>query len=289
MERTGRSAPTGCYKCGRPGHWSRDCPSVSVQNPSSGNPHPSRASTSTSRAPFAAYVWNLEKKSASKQKKLPKSKPKLTSQLLVSEDGIGYVLRHFPQNFKYHGRGHEVSDLANLIGMYREWHSHLLPYCSFDQFVHKVEKVATTNQVKRCIRELKDRVAHGGDPSKIHLPLTEDDVNNDQAHSKTLDMNEWNEHEKDFPSKNHGGDDLQDYILNEIFEKAMENQLPNFHNDKVAPPPVSVEATPNQSSGIVSSLSTENRIKEEDKARMEANRLKALERAAARAGTLKAT
>lgn len=42
----------------------------------------------------------------------------------------------------------KVSDLGNLIGMYREWHSHLLPYYSFDQFVHKVENVAATNQVK---------------------------------------------------------------------------------------------------------------------------------------------
>lgn len=42
----------------------------------------------------------------------------------------------------------QVSDLGNLIGLYSEWHSHLLPYYSFDQFVHKVEKVGTTKRVK---------------------------------------------------------------------------------------------------------------------------------------------
>ena len=42
----------------------------------------------------------------------------------------------------------QVSDLGNLIGMYSEWHSHLLPYYSFNQFVDKVEKVGTTKRVK---------------------------------------------------------------------------------------------------------------------------------------------
>ncbi|KAK4775025.1 hypothetical protein SAY86_009960 [Trapa natans] len=290
METTGRGVPTGCYKCGRPGHWSRDCPSGPAQDPNSGNPHPASASASTFRGPFAASGGNLEEKSASKPKKLPKSRPKLTPQLLVSDDGLGYVLRHFPRNFKYRGRGHEVSDLSNLIGMYRQWHSHLLPYYSFDQFVHKVEKVAATNQVKRCVRELKDRVAHGGDPTKLHEPPTEDDIaNNDQA----MDMDQWNEHEKDSPSKNRTDDNIQDNLFNEIFEKAMEDQLPSFQNDKVTPAadptPVSVEKAPNQSTGIDSSLSTQNHLSEDQKARMEANRVKALERAAARARTSKPT
>ena len=32
--------------------------------------------------------------------------------------------------------------------MYGDWHSRLLPYYSFDQFVHKVEQVAATKRVK---------------------------------------------------------------------------------------------------------------------------------------------
>ena len=42
----------------------------------------------------------------------------------------------------------QVRDLENLIGLYSEWHSRLLPYYSFDQFVHKVEQVAATKRVK---------------------------------------------------------------------------------------------------------------------------------------------
>ena len=41
-----------------------------------------------------------------------------------------------------------MSDLGNLIGLYREWHKHLLPYYSFDQFVHKVDRVASSKRVK---------------------------------------------------------------------------------------------------------------------------------------------
>lgn len=42
----------------------------------------------------------------------------------------------------------QVTDLGNLIGLYAEWHSRLLPYFSFDQFVRKVERVGANNRVR---------------------------------------------------------------------------------------------------------------------------------------------
>ncbi|CAI9776913.1 unnamed protein product [Fraxinus pennsylvanica] len=62
----------------------------------------------------------------------------------------------------------QVNDLRHLLGLYAEWHSRLIPYYSFDQFVHNVEQVRTTNRVRRCIRELRGTVAHGEDPAKLH-------------------------------------------------------------------------------------------------------------------------
>ena len=42
----------------------------------------------------------------------------------------------------------QVDDLGKLLGLYAEWHSHLIPYYSFDQFVHKVEQVGCSKRVK---------------------------------------------------------------------------------------------------------------------------------------------
>lgn len=42
----------------------------------------------------------------------------------------------------------QVADLGHLLGLYAEWHAGLLPYYSFDQFIHKVEKLGGSKRVK---------------------------------------------------------------------------------------------------------------------------------------------
>ncbi|CAB4289498.1 unnamed protein product [Prunus armeniaca] len=70
----------------------------------------------------------------------------------------------------------EVRDLENLIGLYTEWHSRLLPYYSFDQFVHEMR----SNRLPPLDKKLRERVASGGDPTKLHEPAVEQGSPNDQ-------------------------------------------------------------------------------------------------------------
>ncbi|OVA01162.1 Replication fork protection component Swi3 [Macleaya cordata] len=234
-------------------------------------------------------------KTTEKPKKAPRTRPKLTPELLLSDNGLGYVLRHFPRSFKFRGRGHEVSDLGNLIGLYTQWHSRLLPYYSFDQFVQKVERVGATRRVRTCIRDLRERVANGGDPSKLHEPPVEhnepnfepEEANNLEAGPPSHDMG-------DPVLESHDNVDMQEEMLDEVYKEATAEPCESSQRPMPAEPQVlsesisSMSKSPNPVSDNGAGSSSIVQITDEQKARMEANRLKALERAAARASSSQA-
>ncbi|KAM3339046.1 TIMELESS-interacting protein [Capsicum galapagoense] len=279
----GSSAPTGCYKCGRPGHWSRDCPS----NPNSTD----KSNLNTTK--YGSKIGSDEGSGAgagdvgdggggaSKPKKIPRTMPKLTPDILLSDKGLGYVLRHFPRAFKYRCHGHEVADLGHLLGLYAEWHASLLPYYSFDQFIHKVEKLGGSKRVKVCMKGLRDKVADGVDPSKLYEP---------QVHEQQINRQEFKDSEPtDYPedvTQNPNPKDFQEIMLNDLWEKAIGEPSEPFHQKIVAADTSSaVKDTVNQAPDNASKSSGVIQISEEQRARMEANKLKALQRAAARKST----
>ncbi|KAL8519796.1 hypothetical protein ACS0TY_010653 [Phlomoides rotata] len=268
----GGAAPTGCFKCGRPGHWSRDCPSDPTTTTATATDHNTNPpfqtdsnsnSFSRSRPPLPTQK--------PKQKPPRRTRPKLTPDLLLSDAGIGRILRCFPSAFKCRGRGHEVNDLKHLLGLYAEWHSRLLPYYSFDQFVHKVEQIGSTKRVKFCLRSLQDRVAYGIDPTKLHEP---------QVEKNSIDEQDDAPGDVDIPTtfpennlQNEEENNVQEDITQDMWEKATEESCEG----------VKVGDTSNRGeSDDAAGNSNQNRMSEEERSRMEANRLRALERAAAR-------
>ncbi|KAL1565417.1 TIMELESS-interacting protein-like [Salvia divinorum] len=271
---SGGAAPTGCYKCGRPGHWSRDCPSdpnTSETNNNDNNNGNQRSdldpsSRSASRPPLPPQK--------PKQKPPRKVRPKLTPDLLLSDAGIGHILRYFPPALKCRGRGHEVDDLRHLLRMYADWHSRLLPYYNFEQFLDKVERVGSSKRVKVCLRDLRDKVSDGVDPTKLQEPQVQQDSVDEQDTTSGLGM------PSDIPENNmqtEDDNDFQEDMPQSIWEEAtQEPSQPAVADTSRAEevPSQTGEANPGNSNTYV--------MTEEQRVRMEANRLRALERAAAR-------
>ncbi|KAJ7518114.1 hypothetical protein O6H91_21G056400 [Diphasiastrum complanatum] len=299
MQSGSKSTPpvaTGCFKCGRTGHWSRDCPYSGPASSALPN-----SSTSKTDAPFfnssklgassSAPAAKLARTSKEPLPKLPRTRPKLTPELLLSNNGLGYVLERFPHMVKIRGPGHEVEDLKNLIEAYMHWHSHLLPYFTFDQFVEKVEKFSGAKRVRMCIREMREKVERG-EELKIENNQEKTPQEGIEYQVANLDVPQC---DIDMGSRETSGGEPQQGIpepdedlVEEFFKQATdESSLHTTGNMREEEEMAGVVQNdlPSKSSEqntVEEGLNAAQAINAENKSRMEANRLKALERAKAR-------
>ena len=153
----------GCYKCGKSGHWARDCTAplgdqlnrLHEAQPaaSSAGPQPLHSAENHPNA-----VREAPPVVAAATKRAPR--PKMTLELLQKDGGLNDVYYNFPSIFaqSYKGRGHEASDLRRLLEMYKRWQDRLFPHCEFDTFIAKVGELSHTSRLKHELQEKRANI-----------------------------------------------------------------------------------------------------------------------------------
>ena len=86
-----------------------------------------------------------------------RKRPKVTFDLLKQTAGLPDVYHNFPTLFRQHfkGPGHEVSDLRRLLEMYKRWQDRIFPHGEFDAFIASVEKLSSSNIVKKDVQDMR--------------------------------------------------------------------------------------------------------------------------------------
>lgn len=133
--------------------------------------------------------------------------------------------------------------------------------------------MGATKRVKVCLRDLHEKVANGVDPTKLQEPQVQQDSIDEQDAPNGLDMpSTFQENNMQTGDENN----FQEDMPQSIWEEATEEAAQPVHVE------VDTSRAEEEQNQILETNPGKNLMSDEQKARMEANRLRALEKAAAR-------
>ncbi|XP_072320746.1 TIMELESS-interacting protein [Eucyclogobius newberryi] len=98
-----------------------------------------------------------------KRKAVKRPQPKLDSNRLISNRGLP-ALRTLFNDVQFKGKGHEAEDLRLLMKRMENWAHRLFPKLQFEDFINKVERLGAKKEVQTCLKRIR-----------LDMPLTYDD------------------------------------------------------------------------------------------------------------------
>ena len=171
-----------CYKCGKTGHWSRDCTAPRASSWIPQQPRDASAGTAADgdaapRAPRAGRRRRAAPPARRRVTARPSSPSSITSS---GPNGLAYLHGVIPEKFNQIAKGprHEFGDFQRLMGLYREWTRKMYPYKPHEWVMNRVKVLCKTREARACIRELneRERIELGGEGVDAPEDFTEEDV-----------------------------------------------------------------------------------------------------------------
>lgn len=191
--------------------------------------------------------------------RIRRPQPKLDAERLKGPRGLKELKKSF-KDMKFYGKGHEAEDLQRVMSRLEHWSHRLFPKLQFDDFLEKLEKLGSKKVVQNYIKRLR-----------MGLEDEDDIIISRQDDEEAVD----------------NPDPLADDTMGE-FDRLLAEQVSLHENSRLAAasnlasprtpaPATPVPRVPATTSTPVPSLTAEQR------ARIEANRLAAMERRRTRA------